>query len=132
MSKLPRRISKPLDDDVVMAVQILNEAVKDVRVPGVKEFTVVTSALQRVIDERRSGDLLVAGAAFDQLDKKARADIAERAVDRAADYRAAQERGPQRQTPIAAPSAVAKSPSAKATRGAPLISAMAGILRRNG
>ncbi|HRQ82909.1 MAG TPA: hypothetical protein PKZ97_17490, partial [Azospirillaceae bacterium] len=78
-----------LDDATIAAVEILNEAIKDTRVPGVNDFMVVTSALQRVIDDRRPGDLAVAGAAFDQLDSGVRADIAEKAIDRAEDQRAA-------------------------------------------
>ncbi|HRJ62489.1 MAG TPA: hypothetical protein PKZ99_15055, partial [Azospirillaceae bacterium] len=74
-----------LDDATIAAVEILNEAIKDTRVPGVNDFMVVTSALQRVIDDRRPGDLAVAGAAFDQLDSGVRADIAEKAIDRAED-----------------------------------------------
>lgn len=136
-----------LDDATIAAVEILNEAIKDTRIPGVNDFMVVTSALQRVIDDRRPGDLAVAGAAFDQLDGGVRAGIAEKAIDRAEDQRAAQLRPPP--PPIlpglpAVRSAVTASPKAppvakppppakpSAANGAPLISAMAGLLRGKG
>lgn len=144
-----------LDDATIAAVEILSEAIKDTRVPGVNDFMVVTSALQRVIDDRRPGDLAVAGAAFDQLDGAVRAGIAEKAVDRAEDQRAALLHRPPppvlpglptvrsaataspkappitKQPPVQQPPAAgpAKQPPAK---GAPLISAMSGLLRGKG
>lgn len=135
-----------LDDATIAAVEILNEAIKDTRIPGVNDFMVVTSALQRVIDDRRPGDLAVAGAAFDQLDGGVRAGIAEKAIDRAEDQRAALLRPPPPILPglPAVRSAVTASPKAppvtrppppakpRAANGAPLISAMAGVLRGKG
>lgn len=144
-----------LDDATIAAVEILSEAIKDTRVPGVNDFMVVTSALQRVIDDRRPGDLAVAGAAFDQLDGGVRAGIAEKAIDRAEDHRAALSHRPpppvlpglptvrsavtaspkappiSKQPPVQQPPAAgpAKQPAAK---GAPLISAMSGLLRGKG
>lgn len=149
-----RSDAPPLDDATIAAVEILNEAIKDTRVPGVNDFMVVTSALQRVIDDRRPGDLAVAGAAFDQLDGRVRAGIAEKAVDRAEDHRAALSHRPPppllpglpmvRSTVTASPKAppISKQPAVQQAsagpakqqpaKGAPLISAMAGLLRDKG
>jgi hypothetical protein len=104
-----------------------------------------------VIDDRRPGDLAVAGAAFDQLDGGVRAGIAEKAIDRAEDQRAALLHRPPppvlpglptvRSTVTVSPKAppISKTPppaaaSTKqpAAKGAPLISAMAGLLRGKG
>lgn len=147
------RAAPLLDEATIAAVEILNEAIKDTRVPGVNDFMVVTSALQRVIDDRRPGDLAVAGAAFDQLDGRVRAGIAEKAIDRAEDHRAALAHRPPppvlpglpsvRSTATASPKAPPAAPKQPATRqpqtakppaanGAPLISAMAGLLRGRG
>lgn len=134
-----RGATPQLDDATIAAARILNEAIKDTRVPGVNDFMVVTSALQRVIDDRRPSDLVVAGAAFDQLDGRVRAGIAEKAIDRAEDHRAAQSRPPPPALPglpavrptspaPARTSPPVKPPALPAAKGAPLISAMAGLL----
>ena len=131
MARSPRNSVLSLDDATVIAAEILNEAVKDARAPGVNDFVIVTSALQRVIDGRRASDLAVAGAAFDQLDGDVRAEIAERAYDRANDAKLTASRvspalPPIRSSPPRAPTREEKT----VTKGAPLISAMAGVLRR--
>lgn len=149
----PRPPRRELDEATITAVGILNEAVKDVRVPGGMEFRVITGALERVVASRRAGDLAIAEAAFDRLDGGVRAGIAERALDRAEDHRRAMARDADR-----APAPVANAPAGDgemgpskrdagmraptrppqpagrrerpAATGMPLIDAMAGALRR--
>lgn len=134
MARPPRNSVLSLDDATVAAVGILHEAVKDARQPGVNEFAVVANALQRAIDGRRASDLAVAGAAFDQLGGDVRAEIAERAYDRANDARLIALRAAPVLPPIRtkSPRAPTRAEEKTVTKGAPLISAMAGVLRRRG
>lgn len=140
----PRQPRRDLDEATVTAVEILNEAVKDVRIPGGMEFKVITGALERAVASRRAGDLAIAEAAFDRLDGEVRAGIAERAMDRAEDHRRAKSRGPsvapvddsaanKRDSGMRAPSRP-PPPAGRRERpvatGMPLIDAMAGALRR--
>jgi hypothetical protein len=130
-----------LDDATVAAAEILSEAIRDARTPGANDFVIITGALQRAIEGRKPGDLMIAGEAFDQLDGALRADIAERAVDRAENYRRAVKRIDSALPPIR-PSVrppVERAPVERAPKndkptaqGAPLIAAMAGVLRRRG
>lgn len=146
MAPIPRRASisptaiSPtvisLDDATVAAAEILSEAIRDVRAPGTGDFVVITGALQRAIEGRKPGDLMIAGEAFDRLDGALRADIAERAVDRAEDYRRAVRRIdaalPPIRPPVRPPVERAPKNDKPTTQGAPLIAAMAGVLRRRG
>lgn len=137
MAPNPRRAvissaAVPLDDATVAAAEILSEAIRDARAPGVNDFVIITNALQRAIEGRKPGDLMIAGAAFDQLDGALRADIAERAVDRAEDYRRAVKRIDAALPPIRPPVERSVKNDKPTTQGAPLIAAMAGVLRRRG
>lgn len=145
MAFAPRRAATSsttisLDDATVAAAEILSEAIRDARAPGVNDFVIITGALQRAIEGRKPGDLMIAGEAFDQLDGALRADIAERAVDRAEDYRRAVKRidaalppiRPSVRPPVDRPVDRLQKSDRPTTQGAPLIAAMAGVLRRRG
>jgi hypothetical protein len=137
MAQNPRRAAiSPtvisLDDATVAAAEILSEAIRDVRAPGAGDFVIIAGALQRAIEGRKPGDLMIAGEAFDQLDGALRADIAERAVDRAEDYRRAVRRIDAALPPIRPPVERAQKNDKPTAQGAPLIAAMAGVLRRRG
>lgn len=137
MAFAPRRAATSsttisLDDATVAAAEILSEAIRDARSPGVNDFVIITGALQRAIEGRKPGDLMIAGEAFDQLDGALRADIAERAVDRAEDYRRAVKRIDAALPPIRPPVDRLQKSDKPTTQGAPLIAAMAGVLRRRG
>lgn len=136
-----------IDDDTVTAVEILHEAVMGVRTPGGAEFKVVSSALQRVIENRQASDLAIAEAAFDRLDGDVRASIAENAVYRAEDHRRTQREilGDIDDMPKPMPSddgmfgSLGDMLSGNATplakrkpvpSGAPLIAAMSGTIQR--
>lgn len=72
-----------LDDLTVEAVTVLAEAVREGAVPGVLEFRMIGSALDRAAASRSAADLKQAGAAFDRLEGDVREDIADRAYRKA-------------------------------------------------
>lgn len=90
-----------LDHDTLQALGVLARAVEQARVPGVLEFRLLTSAINRAVETRAERDLHDAARIFQTLDR----DFRTRIVERANEMARAEAAGGRRE-PISAPAAV--------------------------
>lgn len=72
--------TEQFDQQGLRAIQVFAEAVRRERVPGVVEFRLLASFLEKAMDETSGEELELASAAFDALDVEFRRRIADRAL----------------------------------------------------
>ncbi|WP_448189741.1 hypothetical protein [Azospirillum sp. sgz301742] len=117
MSTLPHSPSALLDRETVEAIQVLTDAVRRERVPGVVEFRQLERALEQAAEQATEEHLAEAASAFRALDGDFQTRIITRAHTLARTV-VEQRHAPAAasETPAAAPASAPKAPAPRASR----------------
>ena len=105
------------DPDLLNAVQVLADAVRRERIPGVVEVRKLEDALKEIAVDPSENGWATAGAAFNALDPDLRQRVADRAQQLA--YKEAKTRRGEAAAPAAASPAANASPAAKSPPAPP-------------